>query len=74
MLISGEFRSIALLVVMDINIVGTLLPVMESGSKTIRMKPKTAADNNYFGLLTVSDEKIIEIIESHPYVMARLGE
>lgn len=48
---------------------------MEWDSKSVRSKKKkTAAEQDYFGLLTVTDEQIIEIIESHPYVMARLGE
>lgn len=47
---------------------------MEEKSRSVRKKGRTAAEQDYFGLLTITDEQVIEIIESHPYVIARLGE
>ena len=47
---------------------------MERDSGTEGTEGRTAAESDYFGLLTVTDEQIIEIIESHSYVMARLAD
>lgn len=47
---------------------------MERVSGTEETEGRAAAELDYFGLLTVTDEQIIEIIESHPYVMARLAD
>ena len=48
------------------------MPESSIGKK--QQEGKTAAENNYFGLLTMTDEDVDEIMRLYPYVFSKLKD
>lgn len=46
----------------------------ESSIGKKQQEGKTAAENNYFGLLTMTDEDVDEIMRLYPYVFSKLKD